>query len=557
MDMGLWSFLKAFLPFVFALNPYFCLSQTAPHYSFVDEATSAPPVSYHNYIVVGGGAAGCPLAATLSETANVLVLERGGSPYRKPGDTDKGNFLLTLLDPTPDSYAQAFITEDGVYNHRARVLGGGTVFNAGFYSHAEPDFIKESILDETLVQDSYRWVEKKVAFEAPVLEWQSAFINGLLEAGVLPYNGFTYDHINGTKIGATIFDTDDRRHSAADLLEYANPKQIKVYLHATVHKIILTTESTRSRPRAEGVIFEDAFGVKHTAFLTKDPKSEIIVSAGAIGSPQLLMLSGIGPASDLEALGIEVVIDQPMVGQGLGDNSLNGLIIPSPVPVELSLISSVGISQPVNYIEAGSGLNLAPSFGFERITKLLLPFLNQTTVGSLFDTRLKGGIIVQKVARPISRGHIELRSTDPNQTPKVRFNYFQEPEDLRKCVQGMKTIINIVNSKAFSRFRYRTISTQLLLTLVAALPLNLRPRSLATALSLEQFCRDTVMTFWHHHGGCQIGKVVDQDYRVLGVDGLRVIDASTFSFTPGTNPQATIMMLGRAMGVRIQNDRHS
>ncbi|MBA0689988.1 hypothetical protein Goari_007687, partial [Gossypium aridum] len=167
-----------------------------------------------------------------------------------------------------------------------------------------------------------------------------------------------------------------------------------------------------------------------------------------------------------------------------------------------------------------------------------------TTIGSFFDTRLNGGIIVQKVARPLSTGHLELRSTDPNETPKVRFNYFQEPEDLRTCVQGMKAIINVVNSKAFSKFRYRTISTQQLLNVVSALPLNQRPRHFGTASSLEQFCNDTVMTFWHHHGGCQVGKVVDEDYKVIGVDGLRVIDASTFSFTPGTNPQATVMMLG-------------
>ncbi|KAA3459811.1 protein HOTHEAD-like isoform X1 [Gossypium australe] len=555
MDLGSMGFLKALLVAVYALHPYFSHAETAPNYSFVHESTTAPPVSYHDYIVVGGGAAGCPLAATLSETANVLVLERGGSPYRNPGKTDKGNFLLTLLDPSPDSYAQIFITEDGVYNHRARVLGGGTVINAGFYSHAETEFVKESGLDEALVNDAYQWVENKVVFKAPLLQWQTAMRDGLLEAGVLPYNGFTNEHINGTKIGSTIFDMNDRRHSAADLLEYADPKNITVYLHATVTKILFTTQTVGSRPRATGVIYEDALGVKHTAYLTNDSKSEIIVSAGVIGSSQLLMLSGIGPRSQLEPLGIKLVMDQPMVGQGLADNTLNGLLIPSPNPVELSLLSTVGISLLLNYIEAGSGLNLAPSFGW--ISKFLLSILDQTAIGSFFDTRLNGGIIIQKVARPLSTGHLELRSTDPHETPKVRFNYFQEPEDLRNCVQGMKTIINVVNSKAFSKFRYRTISTQQLLTVVAALPLNQRPRHFDTASSLEQFCNDTVMTFWHHHGGCQVGKVVDKDYRVIGVDGLRVIDASTFSFTPGTNPQATVMMLGRAMGVRIEKDRRS
>ncbi|MBA0621917.1 hypothetical protein Godav_007494, partial [Gossypium davidsonii] len=375
MDLVSMGFLKVLLVAVYALDPYFSHAETAPNYSFVHESTTAPPVSYHDYIVVGGGTAGCPLAATLSETANVLVLERGGSPYRNPGKTDKGNFLLTLLDPSPDSYAQIFITEDGVYNHLARVLGGGTVINAGFYSHAETEFVKESGLDEALVNDAYQWVENKVVFKAPLLQWQTAVRDGLLEAGVLPYNGFTNEHINGTKIGSTIFDMNDHRHSAADLLEYADPKNIIVYLHATVTKILFTTQTVGSRPRAIGVIYEDAMGEKHTAYLTNDSKSEIIVSAGAIGSSKLLMLSGIGPRSQLEPLGIKVVIDQPMVGQGMADNTLNGVFIPSPNPVELSLLSTVGISLLVNYIEAGSGLNLAPSFGW--ISKFLLSILDQ------------------------------------------------------------------------------------------------------------------------------------------------------------------------------------
>lgn len=222
-----------------------CISFAAPYYSFVKEATSAQEVSYYDYIIVGGGTAGCPLAATLSASANVLVLERGGSPYINPGKSDKGNFFPNVLDRSPGSYSQPFTSEDGVYNARARVLGGGSVINAGFYSHAEPGFLKQAGLNEALVNHSYQWVEKKVAFEPPMLQWQSALRDGLLEAGVLPNNGFTYDHIYGTKVGGTIFDGDDHRHTAADLLEYANPSRIKVYLHATVQKIVFATKGNR------------------------------------------------------------------------------------------------------------------------------------------------------------------------------------------------------------------------------------------------------------------------------------------------------------------------
>ena len=76
-------------------------------------------------------------------------------------------------------------------------------------------------------------------------------------------------------------------------------------------------------------------------------------------------------------------------------------------------------------------------------------------------------------------------------------------------------------------------------------PINLLPKHANSSRSLEQFCKDTVMTIWHYHGGCRVGKVVDGDFRVFGVDSLRVVDGSTFALSPGTNPQATLMMLGR------------
>lgn len=107
------------------------------------------------------------------------------------------------------------------------------------------------------------------------------------------------------------------------------------------------------------MVFRDASGVKHRAYLKRGPKNEIIVSSGALGSPQLLMLSGIGPADQLKAHNITIVLDQPLVGQGMSDNPMNAIFIPSPAPVELSLIQVVGITQFGSYIEAASGANFA------------------------------------------------------------------------------------------------------------------------------------------------------------------------------------------------------
>ncbi|CAH2064002.1 unnamed protein product [Thlaspi arvense] len=220
-----------------------CYSEEASDYSFMKDATLAPKLSLFDYIIIGGGTAGCALAATLSRNATVLVLERGGSPYDNPTATDIGNFANTVSNTTPNSWSQLFISEDGVYNSRARVLGGGTVLNAGFYTRAEDDYVAEAGWERDEVEAAYEWVERKVAFEPQIKGWQSAFRDGLLEAGVIPYNGFTYGHIYGTKIGGTIFDRDGHRHTAANLLlEYANQNTVIVYLHASVHKILFTTK---------------------------------------------------------------------------------------------------------------------------------------------------------------------------------------------------------------------------------------------------------------------------------------------------------------------------
>ncbi|XP_075648826.1 protein HOTHEAD-like [Castanea sativa] len=561
-----YSFIGAIL-FGILMFHGFVHAEKAPNYTFVREATSAPAITYYDYIIIGGGTSGCPLAATLSQNARVLVLERGGSPYGNPNITNIENFSDTLSDTSPTSPTQQFTSEDGVHNARARVLGGGTALNAGFYSHASTRYVKEAGWDETLVNKSYEWVEKLVVFKPPKVDYQIAVRDGLLEAGVLPNNGFTYDHLYGTKIGGTIFDKKGHRHTAADLLEYADPRKITVYLHATVYKILFRYNNGTARPQAYGVVFKDASGVFHKAYLMKNSNSmnEIILSAGAIGSPQLLMLSGIGPSDHLQAHGIKVVLDQPLVGQGMADNPVNILTIPSPIPVEVSLVQTVGITRFGNYIEAISGLSLSflLSSSAQRHSRDPGLFVNKTDQPFTVPTKamakesFKGGSIVEKVTGPLSTGYLELRNTNPHDNPAVTFNYFKEPEDLMRCVQGMRTIIEVVNAYPFSKFRYSNMTVQALIDMMVSLQLNKRPRHPSAAFSLEQFCIDTVITIWHFHGGCQVDKVVDRDYKVLGVDALRVIDGSTFLRSPGTNPQATVMMLGRYMGEKISHERCS
>ncbi|RLN19696.1 hypothetical protein C2845_PM02G21800 [Panicum miliaceum] len=547
---------------------------------FVRRAQDAPLVSRYNYIVIGGGTSGCPLAATLSEHSRVLLLERGGLPYRNM--SNQQHFTDALVDTSPASPAQRFISEDGVVNARARVLGGGSCLNAGFYTRASNDYVRAAGWDARLVNSSYRWVERALVFRPDVPPWQAALRDALLEAGVTPDNGFTFDHVTGTKIGGTIFDSSGQRHTAADFLRHARPGGLTVLLYATVSRILFRQQEGAPYPVAYGVVFADPLGVQHRVYLQDGGKNEVILSAGTLGSPQLLMLSGVGPQAHLEAHGIQVLVDQPMVGQGVADNPMNSVFIPSPVPVALSLVQVVGITRSGSFIEgvSGSEFGIPVSDGARRLARSFGLFSPQRTpqtgqLGTLppkqrtpealqraaeamrrLDRRaFRGGFILEKILGPVSSGHIELRSTDPRANPVVTFNYFQEKEDLDRCVHGIETIERVIQSQAFANFTYANASVESIFTDSANFPVNLLPRHTNDSRTPEQYCKDTVMTIWHYHGGCQVGAVVDDDYRVFGVQRLRVIDSSTFKYSPGTNPQATVMMLGRYMGVKIQAER--
>lgn len=109
------------------------------------------------------------------------------------------------------------------------------------------------------------------------------------------------------------------------------------------------------RPKARGILFKDSKGNKHIAYLNKGDQNEVIVSAGALGSPQLMMLSGIGPARKLRAQGIRVVLNQAMVGQGMSDNPLNAFTIPSRRKIDASLVQVVGITNVGVFVEAANG----------------------------------------------------------------------------------------------------------------------------------------------------------------------------------------------------------
>ncbi|XP_060672357.1 (R)-mandelonitrile lyase 1-like [Ziziphus jujuba] len=294
----------------------------------VHSATDLPLEDVYDYIIVGGGTAGCPLAATLSEKYSVLVLERGSTPAAYPQVLNANGMLNNLLqEDDGKTPAQRFVSKDGVKVVRGRILGGTSMLNGGFFSRADDQFYNESGVDwdKDMVEKAYQWVEDTIVFSYNLSTFQSILRKGLLQAGVGPDNGFTLQHLVGTKTSGSTFDDQGRRHGAVELLNKGVLNNLRVAVEAYVERIIFSSSNNASRLSATGVIYKDSKGRTHRAFV-KD-KGEVILSAGAIGSPQLLLLSGVGPVAHLSSLHIPVVYSNPDVGNFIADNPRNNINI--------------------------------------------------------------------------------------------------------------------------------------------------------------------------------------------------------------------------------------
>jgi mandelonitrile lyase len=509
----------------------------------VYNATDMPLEEEYDYIVVGGGTAGCPLAATLSEKYSVLVLERGNVPKAHPNTLVASGFLTNLIeaDDDGDTPAQRF-TSEGVENVRGRVLGGTSMINAAFFSEADNDFMVKSGVkwDNDEVEKAYEWVRESIVSFSNMSTWQFAVKEALLEAGVGPDNGVTTKHKIGTKQSGSTFDNMGRRHGAVELLNKGDLQNMKIAIHAYVNKVIFSTKSSSSNPSAIGVIYTDSKGKSHKALIRN--KGEVILSAGALGSPQLLLLSGIGPKSYLSSQHIPIIHSQSNVGQFMADNPRNNINLIIPFPLEGSAVQVVGITNDYFIETVSYSLPFAPT---------TLPFSFYTN--PLTQPQFSLATIAAKIVGPLSTGSLTLASTkDVKITPHVRFNYFSNPIDLARCVTAMRKLGEMLETKSLDRFKYKDLNgAREFMFLGPTLPSNYQSNN----SGMEDYCRSSVTTIWHYHGGCQVGKVVDGDFKVIGTNSLRVVDGSTFVISPGTNPQATLMMIGRYLGLKMLKER--
>lgn len=279
--------------------------------------------------------------------------------------------------------------------------------------------------------------------------------------------------------------------------------------------------------RACGIRFSKSDGSPnhiHEAYLSKPKKDsstwgDVILSAGALGSPQLLLLSGIGPHEHLKDFNIPITVDFKEVGQGMQDNPA--------IAVFFDTMPQKRLPEPPEVVGIADNFRVIIEAG------VILINLNAS--------RMR---ITAKMAFPASQGKLELNNTDPRRNPSVEFNYLAKEKDLEQCVKMVRLLHRVTKSESVSLF----------LGIKSKPQENLISRA-SSDKELRKLCKNNVRTYYHYHGGCAVGSVVGEDYRVYGVEGLRVIDGSTFRESPGTNPMATLLMLGRYQGIKILEQR--
>jgi len=516
-----------------------------------------------DYIIVGAGAAGCVLANRLSEDGQkrVALIEAGGAvPW---WDFRPRMPLATSLAIGSSRYNWGFVSEPMPYAgdrrgllHRGRVLGGSTTINGMVYMRGNPaDYdrwaVEPGMQDWRFSRclpyfrrlecydhgsDAYRGDAGPVAVERAVPQnpLYSVFIEAGLEAGhcfISDFNGYRQE-------GVGLFDRAVRRgtrESAATA--YLSPITRRRNLHVLTGRRVVRV--LMQHGRATGV---ELFRGGHLERI--DAEAEVILSAGAIQSPQLLMLSGIGPADHLRRHGISVLHDSPGVGQNLCDHL--EMLVQHECLRPVSLYRHVG---PIRQSRLGlewllrrSGIgatNMFEAGGFFRSNDTLeYPDTQIHFVAAAIDYGKKLGISkhgFQAHPGPMhmhSRGMIELVGPNALVAPRIQPGWLTDERDVVALRNAVRLTRNIFSQRAFAP--YRGLET-------APGP------EIQSDADIDAHIRQTASTAYHFVGTCRmgtgVGAVVGPDLDVHGVQRLRVIDASVMPCTPTGNTTVPVMMI--------------
>lgn len=519
----------------------------------------------YDYIIVGAGSAGCVLANRLSEdpSCKVLLLEAGGK--NRFHTTIPGAYAMLHRSPIDWAFwtePQPHVDDRKLFVPRGKVLGGSSTTNAMAY-------VRGNALDydewSTLGNEGWSYNEvlpyfrKSEHYEEPASPFHgkqgplytslakhpspmsSAFLKACAENGI-PYNE---DYNGETQWGAGMLQytiKNNRRQSTATaFLDPVNHRgNLTIRTYAPVNKIILT------EGRAAGVEIATSRRKSEHVFCSK----EVIVSAGSIKSPQLLMVTGIGDPAQLSRVGVDPIVNLPGVGANLQDHIWTRVSNLSSLPTLNSHVRPLAmLKAALHYlifrkgalcsapIETNAFFRVDPSSARPDIQLHFSPFY----VGNDYKTDLYNmntypstdgfGMLVI-LLRPQSRGAVTLRSNDPSAPPVIQPNFFQAEKDRHALMAGLKKAMAIADADAFRPFSKGLH----------------HPARNCSDDELMDHIRRSLETLYHPVGTCRMGNdgmaVVDDRLRVHGVKGLRVVDASIMPTITSGNTNAPVIMIG-------------